>query len=261
MSAAEAREPPGLWLRRQRVAAGLTQEDLAERSGVSVRAIADLERGRTRKPYPSSVRALTHALGMPDTASTELVARYRSGGDGAGNGPAAPATDVARATAAAAADGVLSGDVTAAEGIVPGSCRRRSPLRNRASELDLLDRALDDVSTARTASSSPVIGVYRGVGKTALALHWAHRVSGGSRTGSSTPTCGASTRLAIRPNPPTRCAGSSTLQGAPRRVPAGTEALAACTGACSPTGRCSCCSTTPRMSPRCARAAGRRTAS
>ena len=36
---------PGEWLRNQRVAAGLTQEDLAERSGVSVRAIADLERG------------------------------------------------------------------------------------------------------------------------------------------------------------------------------------------------------------------------
>src|SRR6202142_4051567 len=71
---------PGEWLRQQRVAAGLTQEDLAERSGVSVRAIADLERGRTRKPYPSSVRALARALGLPDTAGAELVARYRAGG-------------------------------------------------------------------------------------------------------------------------------------------------------------------------------------
>src|ERR1700722_20953108 len=69
---------PGEWLRQQRVAAGLTQEDLAERSGVSVRAIADLERGRTRKPYPSSVRALVRALGLPEATGTDLVTRYRA---------------------------------------------------------------------------------------------------------------------------------------------------------------------------------------
>src|SRR5579859_6716927 len=68
---------PGEWLRRQRMAAGLTQEDLAERSGVSVRTIADLERGRTRKPYPSSLRALVRALGLPETAGTDLVSRFR----------------------------------------------------------------------------------------------------------------------------------------------------------------------------------------
>src|SRR5215467_3306096 len=75
---------PGEWLRQQRVAAGLTQEDLAERSGVSVRTIADLERGRTRKPYPSSLRALVRALGLPDTAGADLLARYRIGQEEAG---------------------------------------------------------------------------------------------------------------------------------------------------------------------------------
>src|ERR1700735_263392 len=78
---------PGEWLRQQRGAAGLTQEDLAERSGVSVRAIADLERGRTRKPYPSSVRALARAPGLPETAGTELVARYRADRGGAAGPP------------------------------------------------------------------------------------------------------------------------------------------------------------------------------
>ena len=82
----------GEWLRQQRVASGLTQEDLAERSGVSVRAIADLERGRTRRPYPSSVRALARALGLPDTAGADLIARYR-----AGNGAAAARGDHERA--------------------------------------------------------------------------------------------------------------------------------------------------------------------
>src|SRR5215468_4442034 len=81
MGAQPGQARPGEWLRQQRVAAGLTQEDLAERSGVSVRAIADLERGRTRKPYPSSVRALARALGLPDEAGSDLVAQYRSGRD------------------------------------------------------------------------------------------------------------------------------------------------------------------------------------
>src|ERR1700728_4804791 len=83
MGAHPGQAGPGEWLREQRVAAGLTQEDLAERSGVSVRAIADLERGRTRRPYPSSVRALARALGLPETAGAELVARYRATGGGA----------------------------------------------------------------------------------------------------------------------------------------------------------------------------------
>ena len=52
MNTAGVSEPPGLWLRGQRIAAGLTQEDLAERSGVSVRTIADMERGRTRQAVP-----------------------------------------------------------------------------------------------------------------------------------------------------------------------------------------------------------------
>src|ERR1700761_9741233 len=69
---------PGEWIRQQRVGAGLTQEDLAERSGISVRAIADLERGRTRRPYPSSVRAVVRALGLPPAAGEDLVARYRA---------------------------------------------------------------------------------------------------------------------------------------------------------------------------------------
>ena len=103
---------PGEWLRKQRVGAGLTQEDLAERSGVSVRAIADLERGRTRRPYPSSVRALAQALGLPEAAGAELVARYRAGSDADGGAspggtprPAQPAAAEGHRAAAAAVGG------------------------------------------------------------------------------------------------------------------------------------------------------------
>jgi hypothetical protein len=39
-------------VRRMRAAAGLTQEGLAERAGLSVRGIYDLERGARRVPHP-----------------------------------------------------------------------------------------------------------------------------------------------------------------------------------------------------------------
>src|SRR5215469_9891342 len=68
---------PGLWLRQRRRAAGLTQEELAARSGLGVRTISDLERG-ARSPYPRSLRLVTGALGMSETAADEMVAWYRA---------------------------------------------------------------------------------------------------------------------------------------------------------------------------------------
>src|SRR5215217_1375766 len=51
-------------LRRHRIAAELSQEALAERAGLSVRAISDLERGARRAPYRETVRLLVDALGL-----------------------------------------------------------------------------------------------------------------------------------------------------------------------------------------------------
>ncbi|RZQ61027.1 helix-turn-helix domain-containing protein [Amycolatopsis suaedae] len=59
----------GSLLRDLREHACLTQEELAERSGVSIRTISDLERGRTRKPHRKSVALLAAALGMGDIES------------------------------------------------------------------------------------------------------------------------------------------------------------------------------------------------
>ncbi len=56
----------GNQLRQYRQAAGLTQEELAERAGLSVKAISALESGRRRRPYPHTVRALADALGLSD---------------------------------------------------------------------------------------------------------------------------------------------------------------------------------------------------
>ena len=48
----------GVALRRLRTAAGLSQEELAERAGVSARGISDLERGARRMPHLGTVRLL-----------------------------------------------------------------------------------------------------------------------------------------------------------------------------------------------------------
>ena len=50
-------------LRQHRVAAQLTQEALAERAGLSVRAIQNLERG-DRHPYPDTTARLAAALAL-----------------------------------------------------------------------------------------------------------------------------------------------------------------------------------------------------
>src|SRR5450755_4566101 len=61
-------------LRARRQLAGLSQEDLAERSGLSIRAISNLERGRTRWPHSDSVRRLADALGLPGEVRKDFVA-------------------------------------------------------------------------------------------------------------------------------------------------------------------------------------------
>ncbi|HEX7165270.1 MAG TPA: tetratricopeptide repeat protein [Trebonia sp.] len=172
---------PGEWLRKQRVAAGLTQEDLAERSGVSVRAIADLERGRTKRPYPSSVKALVRALGLPEEAGTDLVARYRAG-DGIGQTAGAGPTGNGQ-TGGAGEGAEANGGVT-----VPRQLPTRVPhFAGRAGELAQLDGVLDAAASDRAVGATGVaisaIGGTAGVGKTALALHWAHRVAHRFRDG------------------------------------------------------------------------------
>ncbi|HZG66175.1 MAG TPA: helix-turn-helix domain-containing protein [Herpetosiphonaceae bacterium] len=54
----------GTELRRHREAAGLTQEELAERAGLAAAAISALERGARQRPYPHTVEALATALGL-----------------------------------------------------------------------------------------------------------------------------------------------------------------------------------------------------
>jgi transcriptional regulator with XRE-family HTH domain len=63
-SAARQRTGFGIRVRTLRVAAGLTQAELAEHAGVSERTISDLERGLRGGVYPATARRLAATLGV-----------------------------------------------------------------------------------------------------------------------------------------------------------------------------------------------------
>lgn len=65
-------------VRRHRLVAGFTQEELAGRAGVSVRTLRDLEHGRVRQPRARSVRGLADALGLPAAERDSLLAALTS---------------------------------------------------------------------------------------------------------------------------------------------------------------------------------------
>jgi transcriptional regulator with XRE-family HTH domain/tetratricopeptide (TPR) repeat protein len=165
MNAASGIQQLSEWLRRQRKASGLTQEELAERSGVSVRAIANLERGRTRRPYPSSLRSLVRALDLPEDVSAALIKRYRLDT----SEPVGPQGE--------AGGGAVREDAVHDSGVlVPRQLPAvAGPFIGRVRELAALDRLLDEGTGSAVVISA--IGGTAGVGKTALALHWAHSVA------------------------------------------------------------------------------------
>jgi transcriptional regulator with XRE-family HTH domain/tetratricopeptide (TPR) repeat protein len=140
-------EAIGPWLRRQREASGLTQEELAARSGLSVRALSDLERGRSHRPHPRSIRMVAKALELPESIGDKLVTTLRSG-----RAPKADAHVVPRQLPAVPAHFV-----------------------GRAAEIAMLDELLD-AKDGRTIVISAIEGT-AGVGKTALAVYWAQRIT------------------------------------------------------------------------------------
>jgi transcriptional regulator with XRE-family HTH domain len=67
----------GALLRTRRLDRGLTQEDLAERAGISVRAVGDLERGRTF-PRRHTVGRLCEALQLDEETRQQLITLART---------------------------------------------------------------------------------------------------------------------------------------------------------------------------------------
>ena len=70
----------GHLLRQFRVAAGLTQAGLAERAGLSMRGVSDLERGTRRAPYSHTVEKLSQALELAVVDRNRLMRASRPRG-------------------------------------------------------------------------------------------------------------------------------------------------------------------------------------
>ena len=138
-------------LRRLRIGAGLTQEELAEAAGVSTRSVSDLERGINLTARKATARLLANALGLtgPARAEFEAAARGRPvpGEDRVG-GPAAAATRT------------LPRDVASFIG------RQRQ-----------LQELVDASASSGGVVSIHAIGGMAGIGKTAFAVHAAHRLA------------------------------------------------------------------------------------
>lgn len=77
--------PFAVLLRRLRLAAGFTQEELAERAQITDRAIRDLERAGGRTPRLQTVQLLAQALGVDDETRASLLSAARPA---AGRSPA-----------------------------------------------------------------------------------------------------------------------------------------------------------------------------
>jgi transcriptional regulator with XRE-family HTH domain len=100
----ETQEEPqsfGHLLLRYRLRAELTQQELADFSTISVRAIRDLEHGRARRPRRDTVRLLADGLRLGDRDRVILEdaagrgtgrSRLRAGGAGAATAPPTPRT-------------------------------------------------------------------------------------------------------------------------------------------------------------------------
>ena len=156
----------GARLRAVRRSAGLSQQELAERSGLSIRTISNLERGRTRWPFPASVHRLADALGLDDGMRSDFLAaagRWLAG---------APAPSVTRAPEDRLPQ---AGSGQAVPRQLPASVRQ---FAGRQAELNAISGLLDHSGTSKPAVVISAVGGTAGVGKTALAVHWAHQVAG-----------------------------------------------------------------------------------
>jgi tetratricopeptide (TPR) repeat protein/transcriptional regulator with XRE-family HTH domain len=156
----------GLLLRRHRRSSGLSQEELADRAGVGIRTLSDLERGRTARPYRQTVGALATALSLRDTQLDEFLRLSRQGWPPAGQGPEDPALRAAPELAGQPGPVTIPRQLPAAV----------SHFTGRAAELDALTTLLDRPGEASTVVISALAGT-AGVGKTATAVHWAHQVA------------------------------------------------------------------------------------
>ena len=195
-------------LRRLRVGGGLSQEELAGRSGLAARTIARLEKGSSRCPHPESARRLADALKLDDAARADFIVG---------------------ADESLEADELFEGDVRQTAAVAP----RQLPatpghFTGRDIELGRLGAIAEGVgSRAGTVVISAIDGM-AGVGKTTLAIHVAHRLAEGFPDGQLFFDLHGYTKGTAPRDPSDVLAAFLQLYGVPpRRIPPDLEARAA----------------------------------
>ncbi|HET7272215.1 MAG TPA: helix-turn-helix domain-containing protein, partial [Rubrobacter sp.] len=137
--------PFGPRLRRLREAAGLTQEELASRAGLTAKAVSALERGERKRPYPHTVRSLAEALELSERERTVLTEAV-PGRDGT-----PPATEAA----------------TTSQFTLPAPL---TPLLGREREVEEIDNLLRQAAVRLLTLTGP-----GGIGKTRLVTEVARK--------------------------------------------------------------------------------------
>jgi predicted ATPase/DNA-binding XRE family transcriptional regulator len=144
----------GPLLRRFRLAARMSQEELAERAKLSADSISALERGRRRAPYRETIRMISDALGLSEEGRAQLEAAAKAGRSG-GAASAVSADSPPRGRAE-------DGGEESARNIV----RPLSSFHNRHRELADLAQLLADHRLVSIVGAG-------GIGKTRLAIELA----------------------------------------------------------------------------------------
>jgi tetratricopeptide (TPR) repeat protein/DNA-binding XRE family transcriptional regulator len=140
----------GAELRRLRYAAGLTLEELAEASGVSVRAIGDMERSHSRAPQRRTAQALTTALRLTGPERDRLLGLARAGRRPGAGTPWRPC----------------------------GLPRPVGDFTGRDAEIGALTGFADAAAARPGAATTVVVSGSAGLGKTTLAVSAAGRLAG-----------------------------------------------------------------------------------
>ncbi|SDX94942.1 Predicted ATPase [Amycolatopsis xylanica] len=158
MTNADSGESPTIFkdlLKSHRLRAKLTQEELSDSSGVSVRAISDMERGVAKGPRSQTVTALAAPLGLSEPELARLHKSARRGRAQPDNPTAVPFPAYA-----------LPADL--------------DDLTGREHDLDALRALAEELRGANLRSGRvAVLSGPPGAGKTSLAVRAAHELAAG----------------------------------------------------------------------------------
>lgn len=169
-------------VRAHRARLGLTQEELAERAGVSPRSIRNIETGRTALPRASTVRLLATAFGLVGREHDDFCARSLPVDHRPGDGtPERSGSRPSGAGADTRAKGESAGDAAEAapDRRPASSCRLPPDLPDYTGNSALVATVAAALTVPSGTGGQPavVIAGQGGVGKTSLAVHIAYQLA------------------------------------------------------------------------------------